>query len=182
MKIGIVLTLFLLTGLLSYKTFAQLGSLQARIIPEADAYVAIPNVAIPPDKKRVYRAIYDATRAAKDPTQLIPALNMAGSELNAFAVGGVPLKNAKFVIVFHGAAINGILDEPIYKTKFGVSNPNLKVLSELKKAGVEIYVCGQNLLGENIDPNMISKDVTVASDALIVLMAYQNDGYALMSF
>lgn len=94
----------------------------------------------------------------------------------------MPLKNAKFVVVFHGAAINGILNDASYKAKFGVSNPNLKTLAGLKKAGIELFVCGQNLAFENIEPKTLSPEVTVASDALIVLMTYQNEGYALMSF
>ena len=154
----------------------------APAIPEADGYTIIPGAKLPPDKNRIYRAIYDATKAAKESSQLLPALNMAGSELNALGVCKLPLSNAKFVIVFHGAAVNGILDDAHYKEKFGISNPNLKVLSELKSAGVKLFVCGQNLLAENIDPKIISADVVVASDALIVLMTYQNDGYALMSF
>jgi intracellular sulfur oxidation DsrE/DsrF family protein len=154
----------------------------APVIPEADGYVSIPGAKMPPDKKRVYRAIYDATKAAKESSQLLPALNMAGSELNALGVCGIPLSNAKFIVVFHGAAINGILDDAHYKEKYGIANPNLKVLTELKKAGVKLFVCGQNLLAENIDPKIISPDVAVASDALIVLMSYENDGYALMSF
>lgn len=152
------------------------------VIPEADGFVIIPGAKVPPQKSRVYRAIYDATKASKDSSQILPALNMAGSELNALAVSGISLDHAKFVIVFHGAAINGILDDQHYKAKFGVNNPNLPVLSKLKKAGVQLFVCGQNLLAENIDPKTISPDVAVASDALIVLMAFQNDGYALMSF
>ena len=40
-----------------------------------------------------------------------PALNMAGSELNALAVAHVPMEKAKFVVVFHGSAVDGILDE-----------------------------------------------------------------------
>ena len=47
---------------------------------------------------------------------------------------------------------------------------------------VKLFVCGQNLLGESMDAKIISPDVMVASDALIVLMTWQNDGYALMSF
>lgn len=43
-------------------------------------------------------------------------------------------------------------------------------------------VSGQYLIGEHIDPKTLSPDVTVASDALIVLIVYQNNGYALMSF
>lgn len=151
-------------------------------VPEADGFTVIPGAKLAPDKKRIYRAIYDATKSAKETSQLLPALNMAGSELNALAVCHIPLANAKFVVVFHGAAINGILDNDHYKEKFGITNPNLNVLSELKKAGVKLFVCGQNLLAENIDPKIISPDITVASDALIVLMTYQNNGYALMSF
>lgn len=161
---------------------SQWSAPKAPAIPQADGYVDIPHAAVMPQKSHVYRAIFNATAAADEPTQLIPAVNMAGSELNALAATGVPLKNAKFVLVFHGAAINGILNEAQYKAKFNVSNPNIKVLAELKKAGVELFVCGQNLAADKIDPVTITPDVTVASDALIVLMEYQNKGYALMSF
>ena len=161
-------------------SFAQVNN--APVIPEADGFVIIPGAKMQPDKNRTYRAIYDATKAAKENSQLLPAINNAGAELNDLAVCKIPLSHAKFVVVFHGAALNGILDDAHYKEKFGIANPNLKALSELKKAGVKLFVCGQNLLAENIDPKNISPDVTVASDALIVLMTYQNDGYALMSF
>ena len=130
----------------------------------------------------MYKAIFDATRPADKPDQLLPALNMAGSELNALAAAGVPLTSAKFAIVFHGSAIDGVRDDAHYREKYGVSNPNLKVLSGLKKCGVEIFVCGQNLAAEKVDPKTLSADVTVASDALIVLMTYQNNGYAVLSF
>ena len=161
---------------------AQWPAPKAPVIAEADGYVTIPKAAVAPDPSRTYRAVFDATRGAEKPTQLVPALNMAGSELNALGAAGVPLRNAKFAVVFHGASIDGILDEPHYRAKFGGANPNLAVIAGLKKAGVDLLVCGQNLAFENIDPKTLTPDVTVASDALIVLMTYQNDGYALMSF
>jgi intracellular sulfur oxidation DsrE/DsrF family protein len=161
---------------------AQWPAPKAPVVPDADGYVVIPQAAVPPDKAHVYKAVFNATSAAEKPSELLPALNMAGSELNAFAVAGVPLQNAKFAIVFHGPAINGILDDAHYREKFGVSNPNLKLLSQLKKSGAEIFVCGQNLAADKIDPKTLSPDVKVASDALIVLMTYQNNGYSLLSF
>jgi intracellular sulfur oxidation DsrE/DsrF family protein len=151
-------------------------------IPQADGYVEIPNVALPPSKESKYQAIFDATRPAEKPTQLVPALNMAGSELNALAAAHAPLSNAKFAVVFHGPAVDGILDDAHYKAKFGTSNPNLTVIAEMKKQGVEFFVCGQYLAGEKIDPTTLTPDVRLASDALLVLMQYQNKGYALMSF
>ena len=155
---------------------------QAPAIPAADGYVVIPGAAVPPDPSRTYRVIWDATRAADKPSQILPALNMAGSELNAFEVTGVPTKNVKFVVAFHGDAMDGILDNEHYQAKFGISNPNLAVLNQMKARGVEFYVCGQNLAFANIEPQMLSPLVQVASDALIVLMTYQNKGYALLSF
>jgi len=154
----------------------------APIIPEADGFFIIPQAKMQPDKNHVYKAVYDATKSANEPTQILPALNMAGSELNALAVCKIPVTQAKFVIVFHGAAITGILDNEHYKERYHIDNPNLKVVNELKKAGVKLFVCGQNLLSEHMDLKTISSDVTVASDALIVLMTFQNEGYALMSF
>jgi intracellular sulfur oxidation DsrE/DsrF family protein len=152
---------------------AQSNAPKAPVIPEADGYVTIPNAAVPPDASRIYKAVFDARSGASAPSELLPAINMAGSELNALAVAGVPGKNAKFVLVFHGDATDGILDEAHYKAKFGVSNPNLKALAAMKSKGVELFVCGLNLVFEHIDPKTLSQDVTVASDALIVLMTYQ---------
>lgn len=172
----------LLISAFSSAALAQWPAPVSPVIPEADGYVAIPNVAKAPGKGRIYRAVWDATQAADAPDHILPALNMAGSELNALGASGLPLTNAKFVVVFHGAGLDGILDDAHYQTKFGKTNPNLKVLSEMKKAGVELYVCGQYLAYTKTDPATISPDVTVASDALLVLMEYQNQGYALMSF
>src|SRR5436190_548277 len=161
---------------------AQWSAPKAPIVPNADGYVTIPQAAVTPDKAHVYKAIFDATRVANKPTELLPALNMAGSEFNALGAAGVPLQNAKFAVVFHGPAINGILDDAHYREKFGVSNPNLKLLSQLKKCGAEIFVCGQNLAADKIDPKTLSPDVQIATDSLIVLMTYQNNGYSLLSF
>lgn len=168
--------------LLTCTALAQWPAAQAPVVPAADGYVAIPNAALAPDKGHSYRAIFYATHAAEKPAQLVPALNMAGSELNALAVAHVPLKEAKFVLVFHGPAVNGLLDNGHYKVKFGVDNPNLKTIAKMKQQGTEFYVCGQYLAGEKIDLKTLTPDVTVAADALLVLIRYQNNGYSLLSF
>ena len=154
----------------------------APAIPGASGYVTIPGAVIPPDKARRYRAVFDATRAADRAGDLVPALDMVGSELNALGAAGVPTANARFVVVFHGAATVGILDDARYRARFGVPNPNQAVLTALKRAGVELYVCGQYLAAEGIDPATLVPEVRVAADALIVLMVFQNDGYAYLGF
>ena len=155
---------------------------KAAAVPEAFGYVEIPNAALAPTKDSTYCAIFDATHPADKPSELVPALNMAGAQLNALASVNAPARNAKFVVVFHGPAVDGILDSVHYKAKFGMDNPNLKAIAEMKKLGVEFYVCGQYLMGEKIDPKILTPDVTLAADSLFVLMHYQNHGYALMTY
>jgi len=43
-------------------------------------------------------------------------------------------------------------------------------------------VCGQYVAAETIEPKSLVPEVTVAADALLVLIHYQNNGYALVSF
>jgi len=154
----------------------------APAVPDADGYAVIANAALPPTRQSVYKAVFDATQAAAEPGKLVPALNMAGSELNALAASHVPLANARFAVVFHGAAMIGILRDEAYRAKFGIANPNLDAIRTMKAAGVEFFVCGQNLAADNVDPATLVPEVKVASDALLVLMTYQNRGYALLSF
>jgi intracellular sulfur oxidation DsrE/DsrF family protein len=151
-------------------------------IPEASGYVHIDGAPFTPTNHEVWKAVFDARMGAGKPDQLLPALDMVASEVNALAVEGVPLAHAQFAVVFHGDAIDGILDDAHYKAKFGVKNPNLPVLAALKKQGTGLYVCGQNLAAIDLDPKALTPDVQVASDALLALMALQQKGYALVSY
>ena len=155
---------------------------KASAIPEADGYVAIPKAAVAPNPRTTYRSIFDGTKMAIKPEAILPVINAVGGVLNDLEVGKVPRGQRQFAIVFHGAAVDGILDDAHYRAKYGVSNPNLRVLAALKKQGVELLVCGQHLAADHIDPKIISPNVTVASDAYLVLISYQNRGYALMLF
>jgi intracellular sulfur oxidation DsrE/DsrF family protein len=150
---------------------------------EAYGWVVVPDAALMPDKQHTYRAIFSATKGASSVTELIPAINFTATELNALIAAGATTGNANFVIDFHGTDADvGLLDNLHYKAKYGVDNPNLKVLSELKGAGVKLFVCSQQLLADHVDFKSLTPDVTIASDGLIVLMTFQNQGYAFLPF
>jgi intracellular sulfur oxidation DsrE/DsrF family protein len=155
---------------------------KASVVASADGYVDFPGAVLKPNSRSTYKGIFDATRLSAKPDALIPAINAVGGLLNDLAVGGTPKANRQFVIVFHGPATDAILDNEHYKGKFGIDNPNLPVLSKMRDLGVELYVCGQHLAANNIDPKTLSKDVVIASDAYLVLIGYQNKGYATMWF
>jgi intracellular sulfur oxidation DsrE/DsrF family protein len=148
----------------------------------------IPGALAAPDKSRVYRVIFNITQAAPKPEQPVAGVVFAATDLTALRTQGVPAPNTKFALIFHGAvggdlgAVAGILNNATYRDRFGVDNPNLAMLSALKRAGVEIMVCGQFLGAMKIDPKTLSPDVAVASEAFLTLITYQNNGYAVLEF
>jgi len=85
-------------------------------------------------------------------------------------------------LIFHGPAVDGLLDNAAYQAKFGVSNPNLAMLSALKRAGADVLVCSQFIGAMKIDPAKLTGDVSFASEAFITLITYQNNGYAVLEF
>src|SRR5437870_1826701 len=100
-------------------------------VPEADGWIVIPHSAMAPDPKLTYRMVFDTRRGADKPDALIPAINLAASELNTFVAAGV--KNYAIAMVFHGSgADDALLDNAHYKAKYGVDNPNLKPLTEMR--------------------------------------------------
>ena len=158
------------------------------MISGAFPYVPIPGAAAAPDSSHIYKVIFNVTRAPGNPGQPVDGVLFAATDLSALRGQGVPAPNTRFALIFHGpggptlGAVDGILDNASYRAKFGVDNPNLAMLSALKQAGVEIMVCGQFLGAMKIDPKTLSRDVTVASEAFLTLITYQNNGYAVLEF
>src|SRR3954470_23641179 len=105
------------------------------VVPEADGWIVIPESALKPDPKMTYRMVFDARKGGAKPDELVPAINLAASELNTFVAARVPREHYKIAMVFHGsAADDGLLDNAHYKAKYGVDNPNLKPLAEMRAA------------------------------------------------
>ncbi|MFG0262647.1 MAG: DsrE family protein [Novipirellula sp. JB048] len=96
----------------------------------------------------------------------------------------------KMAIILHGPATKAALSNEAYakhthsylRDKGHTKNPNLELLSQLKKAGVKIYVCGQALAHRSYASNDVAPEVTVAVSAATVNINLQMDGYAYIPF
>ena len=153
------------------------------VVPEADGYSPIPGAAMAPDPARTYRMVFDARKGADRPGKLAPAINLAAAELNTLVASRIPANRIQIAIVFHAAeADDALLDDAHYRREHGVENPNLKPLAEMHRAGVRLYVCGQQLKADGVDFKTLSRDVTVVADGLVALTLLQNHGYAVLVF
>ena len=100
--------------------------------------------------------------------------------MNLYVASGVPLSRLKFVAVASGSATSLALDDAHYRAKFGVPNPNLPLIAELKKDGITIAVCGQAMAEHHFENDWIDPRVTLSLSALTTVITLPQAGYALM--
>lgn len=157
---------------------AQAASTQP--ITATGNYHPLPKAAYQPDPSATYKVVFSLTKNSDKPDQVNPALERVARTVNIYAGAGVPLDHLKFVAVAYGPATALVLDDEHYKAQFGVANPNLAVIAQLRKAGVDVAVCGQAMAEHHYPDEWASKDVTVSLSALTTITELEQQGYALM--
>ena len=139
-----------------------------------------PEATLKPEPGNVYKAVFDLTQAGKGLDKLNPGFDHIARTVNVFAAAGVPVDHLKFIVIIHGPATPIALNAQAFEAKFHHPNPNLKVIEALRKAGVEVLVCGNALADMHFTPAEVNPQIKVALSALSTLILEQNQGYALM--
>ncbi len=139
-----------------------------------------PGATDKPNPASTYKALFDLTQEGKGFDKLSPGLDHIARAVNTFAAAGVPLSHLKFTVIIHGPATPIALNERAFEAKFHRPNPNLRVIEALRKAGVEVLVCGNALGDMHFNPSEVNPDIQVALSALSTLVIQQNQGYALI--
>jgi len=153
---------------------------QTPTITDAGKIHALPQAAYQPDPGATYKVVFAMTRPSDDPARVNPSLQRVARTVNLYANAGVPLKHMKFVAVASGGATAMALDDAHYKKHYGVANPNLPVIRQLRADGIDVAVCGQAVAEHGYKYDAVSKDVTLALSALTTITELQQKGYALM--
>lgn len=159
---------------------AESGVLAERAVSSAGAIHAIPDAAHRPDPKKHYRIVFGLTAGAQAPAAINPGLDRVARAVNLYRASGVPKRNLTVVAVVSGEATAAMLDSYHYREKFGVDNPNIRVIDELREAGVEVSVCGQAVVGQHYPLEWVSKLVTISLSALTTITTLQQQGFSYM--
>lgn len=124
------------------------------------------------------KVVFDITADSK-PNELNKGLERAARLLNLYGAAKLKATDVKIVAVLHGDATKAILTDAAYAMRTGqVKNPNLPLIAELQKAGVEVQVCGQALNYKGIADSEVADTVAIAVSALTVLINRQANGFA----
>lgn len=156
------------------------GFWQTPTIAGAGKIHPLPQAAYQPERNATYKAVFLLSMGAAKPDQINPALEHVARAVNLYVQAGVPLDHLKFVAVAVGPATAIALDNAQYRKKFGVDNPNLPVIAQLRKDGIDVAVCGQAWAEHQFDYSWKDASVTLALSGLTTVIDLQQQGYALM--
>lgn len=155
---------------------AAAADLQYPIIARYGGVVARPTATAQPRANA--KVVLDATSDSK-PDEVNKGLERAARLLNLYGTAGLKETDVQIVIVLHGEATKSVLSDEAYKARAGVErNPNLPLIRALRKAGVEVVVCGQALHYKKIEDSDVADDIQIAAAALTVVVNKQTDGFA----
>lgn len=140
-------------------------------VPEA---VPIADVTMP------YKVVSEITIAPEKPDSINPALDKLARLINLHRYAGVTAKNLELVVVIHFNGTTMILNDEAYKKKFGMPNPNTRLINEMADNGVKFYVCGQSLYKRKLDKEPRNPNIKPILSAMLGLSTLQTKGYVLI--
>lgn len=163
-------------------TAVQASSPQQRspIVPGFGKISPVSEAANPPDPRLHYRVIFSATKAADASTKVSPTLERVARFLNLLASKGIRSRPNDVVVILHGPATTAVLTDAAYQARYGVPNPTLPLIRELRNAGATVHVCGQALSAQEIDRSAVSPDVITDLSAMTTIATLQLKGWVLM--
>ena len=153
---------------------------QEKLFPVIEGIGAIEVVdfeSVKPDPNQTYKLIDELYFRQEDKEKIYGNLNYSARIVNAHAAADIPKENLKMAIVIFSGATPAILSNAEYKKRFGFDNPNIEVLDRLMAAGVDIIVCGQSMVKQNIAPDLVHKGVIHAFSRITATSDLIRKGY-----
>jgi intracellular sulfur oxidation DsrE/DsrF family protein len=173
-------SVFFLVGLTAFSLArAEEPTFSFPLIAGYGGVASLPQAVEQPSKG--IKVVFDITADTR-PEEVNRGLESVARYLNLNAQAGNAASDVKLSLVLHGAATKCALSDEAYRRHTNAAtNPNLPLLREFKKHGVEVLVCGQSLVRNKYSPADVAGEFTVATSAMTVNVNKQLAGYAYLS-
>ncbi|MCK5401472.1 MAG: DsrE family protein [Flavobacteriaceae bacterium] len=167
---------------ISIQNYAQNNRVNGEIIKGFGEFFTVENPDIKTDTAATFKVIFDVSKTSEDKSDPNKYIVTAARFLNIHADQGMHKDQLKAALTIHASAWQDVLNNKEYKEKFGVDNPNLKLIEALNTAGVDIILCGQTAVYRGLNKDNVVPSVKFALSAMTALIQYQNNGYQFIKF
>jgi len=150
------------------------------LVPGMPVATDIPNAHELPDPNTNYKVVFSINRDPENPDDVNPMFNAMATYLNTLGKYGVPPEHRNIVAVIHHRTegFDIVMTNEAYKKRHGRDNPNIEIIHKLKQAGVDIRLCGQGLVGREIDAKDVNPDIQIDLWAMTTMINLMLNGYA----
>jgi len=173
---------YLFISCLCLNTLFSQNRVKGKVIENYGETFSVTNPDIKTDTTAEFKVIFDVAQSSEDKSKPNKYIVTAARFLNMHANEGMTLNQLKVAMTIHGGAWQDVLDNKTYKEKYGVDNPNFKLINQLTEAGVDVIICGQTAAYRGITRDNANPNVKFALSAMTALLQYQNQGYRFIKF
>ena len=152
------------------------------VIKEYGSTYLVENPDIVTETDSEMKVIFDIDKSSEDKSELNGYIEVAARFLNMHTNLGMKPEQLKAAMTIHAGAIQDVLNNDAYKEKYGVDNPNAKLILALIDHGVNVIVCGQSAAKHDISHEDMIPGVKIALSATTALIQYQNKGYSFVKY
>lgn len=159
-------------------THAEEGD--ALLVPDMQVATDIPNAHELPDPNMNYKVVFSVNRDPQSPGDVNPMFNAIATYMNTLGQHDVPPEHRNIVAMIHHRAdgFDIVMSNEAYKKRHGRDNPNIEIIRKLTQAGVDIRLCGQGLIGREIDAKDVNPDIQIDLWAMTSIINLMMGGYA----
>lgn len=141
---------------------------------------AVPFEVEKPDPTQHYKLVVELGKRPEDLDKVGEMLDYAARMYNLHIYAGVPLENLDLAVVVYGGSTPLVLSNQEYTKRFEKENPNSALLEEMKKAGIQIIVCGQSMMKQKLLPENIYPGVKMAVSRFTATTDLMQKGYQVI--
>lgn len=152
------------------------------VIKDYGATYEVINPEIETEINTEMKVIFDVDKSSDDKSEVNKYIEVAARFLNMHVNAGMKPEQLKAAMTIHAGAAQDVFTNEAYKEKFGIDNPNLKLINALSEAGVDVIVCGQSAAKNNMSREDINPNVKIALSATTALIQFQNKGYQFVKY
>jgi intracellular sulfur oxidation DsrE/DsrF family protein len=152
------------------------------VIKDYGTMYDVPFAKDKPDPSKKYKIIVESAANIEKPEDIYAPFEHISRMYNLHVYCGVPQKNLFVEVVVFGPSVSVLLNNDAYKQKFGVENPNLKIIEQMTKAGIKMHACGQSIMLVGIDPATVNPNIDVVVSRFTTVSDRQRKGYTFFKF
>ena len=165
-------------------SFSAVSQAQDMIFPAIQGYggvIPVPFEVEKPDPDKKYKFVIELGNGLEDYSRVADMLDYAARMYNLHRYAGVPKENIELAIVIYSGSTPIVLTNSTYHKWLGQENPNIALLEEFLRNGIQVIVCGQSMMKQNLVPENIYPGIRMAVSRFTATSDLIGKGYQLIA-